>query len=281
VKAVLIGSDCRLGLELAASLQGRDLPFVSISSKDPVLEGSRLLEHAFAVHGATQVVNLMSREWFASGDPALAKRSLLLVKNLSNACRARNAALLHVSDDSMFAGRRSGAYREKDAPDRRDEHALRVLHAENHVIRRTPRHLVLRTGPLIASQGDNLFTRVMRQLERGEPIDCTDDKLCPTPAVDLARVIVAIILQLACGASPWGVYHYCSSDAVSLYNFAEAVTALASQYGRIRRESVQLRDIHGQERHVILNCHPLLGAFGIKQRAWRAALPSVVSEYCR
>ena len=84
MKAVLIGSDSRLGLELAASLQGRDLPFVSISSKDPVLEGSRLLEHAFAVHGATQVVNLMSREWFASGDPALAKRSLLLVKNLSN-----------------------------------------------------------------------------------------------------------------------------------------------------------------------------------------------------
>jgi hypothetical protein len=32
---------------------------------------------------------------------------------------------------------------------------------------------------------------------------------------------------------------------------------------------------------VILNCHRLLGAFGIKQRAWRAALPSVVAEYCR
>jgi len=59
------------------------------------------------------------------------------------------------------------------------------------------------------------------------------------------------------------------------------VTALASQYGRIRREAVQLRDVPGQERHVILNCHQLLGAFGIKQRAWRAALPSVVSEYCR
>lgn len=262
-------------------MQGRDLPFVSISSKDPVLESSRLLEHSFKVHGATQVVNLLSCEWFAGDDPARIKKGLLLVKSLSNACRARNAALLHVSDDSMFAGRRSGAYREKDAPDRKNEHALHVLHAESHVIKRTPGHIVLRSGPLIASQGDNLFTRVMRQLERGEVVECPDDKICPTPAVDLARVIVAIILQLACGAQPWGAYHYCSSDATGLYHFAEAITALASQYGRIRRESVELRDMPGQERNVILNCHRLLGAFGIKQRAWRAALPSVVAEYCR
>ena len=38
MKAVVIGADCRLGRELAANLQGREIPFVSISSHDPVLE---------------------------------------------------------------------------------------------------------------------------------------------------------------------------------------------------------------------------------------------------
>lgn len=281
MKAVVIGSDHRLGLELAANLQGRDFPFVSLASRDPVLDSAKLLTQTLLTHGATQVVNVLSQAWFRTGTAAEQKRGLLLIKNLCHACRASGAALIHLSDDSMFAGRRSGAYREKDRPDRNDEHARRALKGENYVVKRAPQHVVLRSGPLFAAAGDNLFTRVMQQLERGESLSCTDDKICPTPANDLARVVVAIIVQLACGAQPWGVYHYCSSDATSLYNFAEAVIALASQYGRIRRDGSELRSQPAENRNIILNCHQLLGAFGIKQRPWRAALPSVVAEYSR
>lgn len=281
MKAVVIGSDSRLGLEVAASLQGRDIPFVSISGKDPVLDSPRLLQHAFSVHGATQVVNVLSREWLATPDPRRHKLALQLVQHLCKACRMADVQLIHVSNDSMFAGRRGTAYRESDWPDRLDETSRHVLKAESYVRKRVPGHLVLRTGPLVAASGNNLFTEVVERLQGGETVDYTEDKICPTPAADVARVIAAMILQLDCGATPWGVYHYCSSDAASPYNFAEAVLALASQYGKLRREDVRLRVVPGQERHVILNCHGLLGAFGIKQRPWRAALPSVVAEYCR
>jgi len=281
VKTVIVGSDCRLGLELAANLQGRDIPFVSISSRDPVLESVKLLLHAFAFHGATQVVNALSHELFHGDDPAAYKRSLLLVKNLAKACRAHDAVLIHLSDDSMYGGRRSGAYREKDKGDSTEARAARVLKAESYATKRVPRHIVLRCGPVFAPTGDNLFTMIARQLEKGRTLECNEDKLCPTPANDVARVVVAIILQLDCGATPWGTYHYCSSDAASLYNFAEAVIALASQYGRIHREEVHLVAVPGKDRNVILNCHQILNAFGIKQRPWRASLPAVVAEYCR
>jgi dTDP-4-dehydrorhamnose reductase len=281
MKTFVVGADHRLGMELAAYLQGRDLPFVSVAGNDPLLGDPRALTNSINAHAATQVINLMSQEWFRSDDARDHRHGLLLIKNLCRACRPTQATLIHLSDASMFAGRRSGAYREKDKPDHADERAQRVLKGESHVVRRVPRHIVLRTGPLMAATGDNLFTRVMQRLERGELLDCTDDRLCPTPASDVARVIVAMILQLACGAQPWGTYHYCSSDAASLYNFAEAVVALASQYGRIRPDAVQLRARAASEHNVILNCHQILGAFGIKQRAWRAELPSVVAEYCR
>lgn len=276
-----MGSDSRLGLELVAHLQGRDIPFVSISSRDPVIEGVKLLQHAFDIHGATHVINAMSRELFQGDDPALHKRGLVGVKNLCKACRAQDIVMVHLSDDSMFHGRRSGAYREKDAPDSADPRAQRVLKGESYVTRRVPRHIVLRSGPLVASSGDNLFSRLVRHMEADERIEASEDKLCPTPAADVARVVAAILLQLDCGAEPWGVYHYCSSDATSMYNFAEAIVALASQYGRIRRESVRLHPLPARERNIILNCHNLLETFGIKQRPWRAALPSVVAEYCR
>jgi dTDP-4-dehydrorhamnose reductase len=281
MKTVIIGADCRLGHELAANLQGRDIPFVSISSRDPVLESVKLLLHAFAFHAATHVVNALSHELFHGDDPAAYKRSLLVVKNLCKACRAHDAALIHLSDDSVYAGRRGGAYREKDRPDSADPRAARVLKGESYVSKRVPKHIVLRCGPVFAPAGENLFTAIAGQLEKGRTLECTEDKLCPTPANDVARVVAAIILQLDCGATPWGTYHYCSSDAASLYNFAEAVIALASQYGRIRREDVSLIAVPAKERNVILNCHQLLNTFGIKQRPWRAALPAVVAEYCR
>lgn len=281
MKAVIIGADCRLGRELVASLQGREIPFVSISSHDPVLESVKLLLHAFSFHNATQVINVLSHELFHSEDPLAYKRSLLVTKNLAKACRGHDAVLIHLADDSMYAGRRGGAYNEKDRPDSAHPRGMRVLKAESYVRKRAPKHIVLRCGSLIASSGNTLFTQVMTQLEQGGTLGFSEDKFCPTPAYDVARVVAAMVLQLDCGASPWGIYNYCSSDVTTHFQFAEMVLALASQYGRIRSGSVELQPVPGAGRHMILNCHQILCTFGIKQRTWRSALPAVVAEYCR
>ena len=281
MKIVVVGAENRLGLEIVAGLQGRDIPYLSLSSRDRLFDDLRTLKSTVAVHGAGVIVNAATQACFRTDDAAEHRRGLLLIKNLARVCRSQEAALIHVSDCSMFAGRRGGAYREKDRPDNAQGIARHVLKSESHVIRRVARHIVLRSGPLIAASGDNLLTEVLRKLEQGEPLECSDDRLCPTPAADIARVIVAIILQIDCDAKAWGIYNYCSSDAASLYNFAEAVLALASQYGRIRRDSVQLHASPTKDRNLILNCHRILGTFGIKQRPWRAALPALIAEYCR
>jgi dTDP-4-dehydrorhamnose reductase len=280
VKALIIGSDCVAGIELAANLQGRDIPFASLSSRDPALDSAKLLTQALHAQGISHVVNVLTRELFSRDDSAALKRGLVITTNLCKACRAQGAALIHLSDDRMFHGRKGGAYREKDKPDNANPLAQHVLKGERYVGKRVPRQIVLRCGPLVAPGGDNLLTVMFRRLEAGQRIECSTDKICPTPANDLARVVVALILQIDCGAESWGTYHYCSSDAVSLYNFAESVVAIASQFGRIDREKVKLEAQEGEGRNIILNCHQLLGAFGIQQRPWRAALPSIVAEYC-
>lgn len=281
MKVVVIGADCPLGREVTAALQGREIPFVSISSHDPVLESVKLLLHAFTFHDATQVINVLSHEMFRGEDASTHKHSLMVTKNLAKACRSHDAVLIHLSGSEIHEGRRSGAYGESDRPDSADLRAKRMLKAESYVRKRAPKHIVLRCGPLIAASGDNLLTRVMRLLDEGRDLDCSDDKLCPTPAGDIARVIVAMVLQLDCGADPWGVYNYCSSDATTLCEFSDAVLGLAGQYGRIRTGSVSLHRIAGGERHVVLNCRAILCAFGIQQRPWRNALPALVAEYCR
>jgi dTDP-4-dehydrorhamnose reductase len=54
-------------------------------------------------------------------------------------------------------------------------------------------------------------------------------KFCPTPAVDLVRIVSGMLDQLDCDVHCWGTYHYHSSDAASCYEFAEVVLAAAAQ----------------------------------------------------
>lgn len=281
MKTIIAGSDQYLGLEFVTHLRGREVPVVSIPGNDGALDNVKLLINALQVHNAKFVVNLVARELFQGDDPQRHKRALQVTKNLAKACRNQGVCLIHLSDDSMFDGRQSGAYRERDKPDAKSKLASHILKAERYVCRRAPKHIVLRTGPLIAPSGDNLFTLLMGRLEQHQRLEIPDEKVAPTPASDVARVAVAMMLQIDCGASPWGIYNYCSSDPTGLYSFAEALVAVASQYGRVRREGVRLELRESESEHnVILNCHKIFATFGIKQRSWRIVLPAMMAEYC-
>ena len=100
-------------------------------------------------------------------------------------------------------------------------------------------------------------------------------------AASVNRVIAAAIQQLDCGATPWGIYHYCSDDSTNLFGFAEVAVALASQYGKLDADAVQIELKQGETENLVLSCKQILSAFGIRQRKWRANLPSIVAEYCR
>ncbi len=278
---VILGADSALGSELVTHLQAREQTCVKIAIGDTALDKPRLLMNAFAVHKPEFVVNLACRELLASDDETDHKRAMRVLKNVCRATRHYNAALIHVSDCDVFAGRRSGVYREHDRPDAEGDRVKRMVKAESYARRRVPRHILLRPGPLISAQGDNVFTRIISRMQKGERLAFSPDKLSLTPAADVARVIAAIIQQLDCGAEAWGVYHYCCKDATDLYGFAEAILAVGAQYGSLDTDKVQITLNEGEGSHVILSCKQILSAFGIKQRTWRHSLPSIVTEYSR
>jgi dTDP-4-dehydrorhamnose reductase len=140
----------------------------------------------------------------------------------------------------------------------------------------------LRTGPLIASCGDNLLTRLLRQLRSGGEVVVPDaQRFCPTPAADVARVIAAIHDQLDCGAACWGIYHYESADPANGYEFAEVVLAAATQYWPIAEDTAHL---HGAatdgaaEIFPLLSCQRIRDIFGIQQLPWRKAIPAMLKQ---
>jgi dTDP-4-dehydrorhamnose reductase len=65
--------------------------------------------------------------------------------------------------------------------------------------------------------------------------------------------------------------------------FTDTLIALASQYGEVDLDGVQLievDDMSGPEiaQYPLLDCEKILEAFGVKQRTWRSALTAVIKK---
>lgn len=205
-----------------------------------------------------------------------------LLARLSANCNARDWSWLLLSDSRVFpaSGKRRFTETDTAAPSARIGELMRAR--EHAVIKNIARHIVLRTGPVIASYGDNLLTQFLRQFRGGGVIAVPNEqRFCPTPAADIARVIAAIHDQLECGAACWGAFHYESADPVNSYEFAEVVLAAATQYWQIAENTVHLRDMVADgavEAFPLLNCQHIRDTFGIQQLPWRKVIPAMLKQ---
>ncbi len=148
------------------------------------------------------------------------------------------------------------------------------------------RFLILRTSWLYSSDEENFLTAVLQSVMSEQLISFNSaGKGCPTSVHDVARVLLAILLQLDEGAEAWGTFHYASSDAAIGFQFVEAIMAYASQYAE-RVDARHLQFEHNDKaidqfyfEPIVLNCQKLLDHFGIHQKPWRALMADVVKEY--
>jgi dTDP-4-dehydrorhamnose reductase len=203
------------------------------------------------------------------------------VERLAKLCKRMDLPLLQLSSSQVFDGLDGGRHREHELATPASR-AGALLWRVEEAVRSHPRHLILRTGPVFSAQGDNLLTRLLNDFRRGGVVErATAGQCCPTWVGDLARVVSAIIDQLACDAQCWGTYHYCSSDPVSSYQFAETTLALVSQYLdtsalEISLEIATTMDVEWPR--PLLNCDKIRNTFGIKQLPWRSSISSVVQQ---
>jgi dTDP-4-dehydrorhamnose reductase len=150
---------------------------------------------------------------------------------------------------------------------------------ERHLAERLARHIVLRTGPVIAERGDNLLTQTLRQLRGGGTIAAADaPRFCPTPADDVARVIGAMHDQLDCAAQCWGIFHYHSSDPASHYEFVEVLLAAAAQFWQLDAQVAAEPAAAGGAAFPLLGCQRIRDTFGIQQLPWRKAIPALLKS---
>lgn len=204
---------------------------------------------------------------------------------LAALCGELSIPLLHLSSDYVFDGHYASGYNESDDAAPLGIYGDSKWQGEEHIRRLLPRHIILRVSWIFSECGNNFLLRTLEQARHERCIKAVDDRRgCPTSADDVARVLQAILKQLANGAEAWGTYHYCGAEVTTRYGFSEAILAAARQYEELAVTElvpVSSRDMpEAAERPAssVLKCSKLLNTFGIRQRPWRSELQRLVRE---
>lgn len=210
------------------------------------------------------------------------------VERLAELCQHHQIRLLQPSSYRVFDGVRATAYSEKEEPAPLGIRGQALWRLEQRVRASCPRHVLLRFGWLLDDSADGLLGRFLSRAERDEPLQLADDRRGnPTPVDDAARVILAVLKQLDCQVPLWGTYHYGGHEATTSLALGQAVLSEARNFRSNLLEEIAAQahaarpDVTEEPQHAVLSCKKILHTFGIKPRAWRSGLPSLLDRYYR
>lgn len=202
---------------------------------------------------------------------------------LAEQCSQRNIPLIHFSSYSVFSGDTKGTHSEKDEIAPLTEAGNAFAEAERIIAQKLEQYIILRLSWVIGAWGDNLLTRLLSAFLAGASVSVNRRlRGAPTALSDAARVAVAMVKQIQCGAENWGVMHYCSSDACTEDEFAEQLLQLLIQQQLLTAEpSLTLEDNEPVDEPIsaILGCRRARDFFGIQARSWRPSLLPLVKQW--
>lgn len=197
--------------------------------------------------------------------------------HLAAAAAQAGAAIFHLSTDYVFAGDKSGPYRETDPTGPTGVYGRSKLEGEHRVAAGNPRHAIFRTAWVYSPHGANFVKTMLRLAGTREEIGVVHDQSGnPTSAHDIAAMLWQIGPQMVPAPDAFvpGIYHLTASGEASWAEFAEEIFAVSAAAGgpsaRVKR--IMTADYPTAARRPAnsrLDCTKLADLFGQKLPHWR------------
>jgi dTDP-4-dehydrorhamnose reductase len=146
--------------------------------------------------------------------------------NLAEAAATRSsAAMMHISTDYVFDGRKKSPYSESDNPNPLSVYGRSKYEGELRVLGSGENTMVVRTAWLYGRYGKNFVTAIRAAAAKGSPLRVVADQVgSPTATLDLARAIGRLI------TSPIrGLLHAVNAGSCSRYDFARAIVGTGTE----------------------------------------------------
>jgi dTDP-4-dehydrorhamnose reductase len=139
--------------------------------------------------------------------------------NLARAAAKHGAAIVHMSSNYVFDGRKTeGYYTIDDEPRPVNIYGSTKYEGENAVVAECRRNYIIRTSWVFGGTKRTFFNKAISALRRGEPLEAIEDNwACTTYVADLAQRISQIVDR-----GRHGTYHVVNGGICSKYDFAVA-----------------------------------------------------------
>jgi dTDP-4-dehydrorhamnose reductase len=171
-------------------------------------------------------------------DPDRAFRvNALGTRNVALGCQAAGAALVYLSTDYVFDGRKVGTpYTEYDRPNPLSVYGQSKLAGEGYVRDLLDRFYIVRTSWLHGLRGKNFLRTILTTARQGKELAIVDDQVgSPTFAGDLAQA-----LKTLAETGQYGLYHLTNAGACSWYTLGQqALTIAAERFPDLARKPVR------------------------------------------
>lgn len=291
MKLLVFGANSQLGRELCDLLAGQEVDFVPLMTDEVDVLQQKDVVKAVSRANPTQLINVStySNLQKAEADAEAARLCDQVntdgVTALARVCKQLGIPILHHSSSYVFDGKKKETYTEEDETNPTCRYGRSKWYGERTLREETDNHIILRTDWLFSRHRGNYFQNLIdtcRQ-QKGK-VSVVDNRFSPTPAADVARVILGIARQVDCNASVWGTYHYNAMQPVNQDAFVQMVLEEAARHDK-RLEKVMpdlAIDLLPVEAPYIqnsaLNCARIMATFGIKQRSRGAGVVSVIES---
>lgn len=251
---------------------------------------TRTIERALADINPTVVINTAAYTAVDDAEGDAERAHALNAEGaglLAEAAARRGAAIIHLSTDYVFDGRKTSPYVEDDATHPVSVYGQTKLAGEAAVAAANPQHIILRTAWVYSPFGRNFVKTILSHAEKGTELKVVNDQVgSPTYALHLADTILRIaeqIEQRTSGAAPWGIYHAAGSGTASWYDVAreildtsEALGGPVTSLAAIGSDGYPTRAVRPKNSQ--LDCSKLRATFGVTLPDWREGVRACVAR---
>ncbi len=208
---------------------------------------------------------------------------------VARAARALAVPMVQISTDYVFAGDQADVYAEHHATAPVNVYGASKLAGEAAVLAAGADAAIVRTGWLYSPFGSNFATTMLRLAATAGTVRVVDDQHgCPTSALDLADVVIAVAVHLAENPAPElrGVFHAAGGGEASRAEFASAIFAAARAAGgpSARVAPISSADFPTAARRPAqsrLDCGRLAAVHGLHLPHWRDSCGGIVARLVR
>lgn len=190
-------------------------------------------------------------------------------QNVALACAKAGAALVHISTNEVFDGRKGAPYLEQDRRNPINPYGLSKYYAERYVETLLERFYIVRIAWLFAPGSTNFVSKICALArQRGRLSLVTDEISSPTYAPHLADALARLV-----ETEHYGIYHLVNEGECSRYEFARYFLPLAG-LGDVPVDPItsdQFQRASSPPLHCVLRNFAAASLFGIRLPPWQEA----------